>query len=469
MVSIADFMYLTKFINRESELSDLEKRWRSEKPELFVVYGKRRVGKTELVKRFIKNKSAVYFLADKRTMIDQLRELSRLIGETFNDPLLQKQGFGDWLDVFEYLKRNIKQRFILVVDEFPYLVETDSAISSVFQKGWDEYLSKTNIVVILMGSSIAMMESETLIQRAPLFGRRTGQLLLHPLNFAQSRQFFPTKSFTESLQIFAIVGGMPAYLMQIDAQLDAEKNVLTYILPRTEFLYNEVEFVLKEELREPKNYLSILRAIAFGRRKLGEIVNEAGIEKPLVNKYLHTLVRLQLVERELPVIEKNPAKSRKGLYRLSDNFFRFWFQYIFTYHSDLEIERYDEVLRKFREQFHILTAITYEEVCKELIWQWQEQLFSFERVGKWWDKNEEIDLVAINYATNQIMFGECKWSEKPVGTNIYEALKKKSALVDWGKNRKEYYILFSKSGFTPDMQELAKKEKVFLVEKDKLI
>lgn len=452
------------FINREQELGDFEKRWASAKPELIVVYGKRRVGKTELVKRFIEGKHAVYFLADKRTMTDQLKELARLLGRAFRDPLLERQGLKDWLDVFHYVGRNTKDRFILIVDEFPYLTEVDPATSSVFQKGWDEHLKSANIVLVLLGSSISMMESETLIQRAPLFGRRTGQVLLQPLTFSQSWQFFPDKPFSKFLEIFAVTGGMPAYLLQFESGKSVKQNIIEHVFSTTEFLHNEIEFVLKEELREPKTYLSILRAMALGKRKLSEIVNETGIEKPLVNKYLQTLSRLRIVERELPVTEKNPQKSRKGLYRLCDNYFRFWFQYVFPYSSDLEIQRFDEVLRKFHESFQMLLAIAYEEVCREIMTAWQDRPFPFERVGKWWEKNEEIDLVAINDRTKDILFGECKWSEKQVGTNILDALKKKAKLVDWHTaKRREHYILFSKSGFTPDMIERAKKEGVHLV------
>lgn len=457
-----------QFINREKELTDLETRWRNDTSEFFIIYGKRRVGKTELVKHFIQGKHTVYFLADKRAMIDQLKEIGRLFGQEFKDQVIGRQGFTNWLDVFAYIKRNVQRRFIFVVDEFPYLTEVDRATSSIFQKGWEEYLKDLNIMLILLGSSIAMMESEVLIERAPLFGRRTGQLLLKPMTFSQSWQFFPEKSFEDFLAVYTITGGMPAYLKQFDQQLSIKQNVTKRIFPTTEFLHNEIEFVLKEELREPKYYLSILRAIALNKRKLSEIVNDTGLEKPTVNKYLQTLSNLQIVERELPITEIHPEKSRKGLYRLCDNFFRFWFQYIFPFHSDLEIERTDEVLRKFREQFHILMSIAYEEVCRELVTTLQLP-FSVDRVGKWWDKNEEIDLVAINNYSKDILFGECKWSEKQIGTDILEALKKKSRLVDWRKSsRNEHFILFSRSGFTSGMKELAKKEKILLVEKDKL-
>jgi len=459
-----------KFINRDQELQDLEKRWKSDKSELFIVYGKRRVGKTELLKQFIQKKHAVYFLADKRTMANQLKELARLMASAFSDPLIEKQGFGNWLDVFQYVQRNAEERFVLVVDEFPYLAEVDSATSSIFQKGWDEFLKEKNVMLVLLGSSIAMMESEILIQKAPLFGRRTGQLPLRPLTFFGSWQFFPEKKFKEFIQVYTITGGMPAYLLQMDTEHNVEENIKRHVFPKTEFLHNEIEFVLKEELREPKNYLAILQAIAWGKRKLSEIVNYTSFEKSLVNKYLHTLIQLQIVERELPLIEKNPQRSRKGLYRLCDNFFRFWFQYIFPYHSDLEIQRYDEVLRKFHESFNTLTATTYERVCREIVRTFEAGLFPFERVGKWWDKNEEIDLVALNSQTKDILFGECKWSEKQVGTNVFVALKKKARFVDWHKtSRKDHYILFSKSGFTPNMVELAKKDGILLVQEDTLI
>ncbi|MFH1236411.1 MAG: ATP-binding protein, partial [Parcubacteria group bacterium] len=388
-----------EFINREIELQDLEKRWSSDSPELFVVYGKRRVGKTELLKRFIQGKHAVYYLADQRTMADQLSELARLVAEAFDDPSLIARGFKDWLNFFEYVQTHNRERFVLVIDEFPYLTEVDSATSSIFQKGWDEYLRKANVMLVILGSSIAMMESEVLIQKSPLFGRRTGSLLLDPLTFQQSWQFFPDKSFSDFLQLYAITGGMPAYILQMESGKTTKENIIQHIFPKTEFLHNEIEFVLREELREPKNYLAILRAIALGKRKLSEIVNDTGIEKPSVNKYLHTLSHLRIVERELPITERHPEKSRKGLYRLQDIYFRFWFTYIFPYNSDLEIQRYEEVLRKLDESFILHTAFVYEEVCRELVGKWQDQVFPFERVGKWWEKNEEIDLVTLNNST----------------------------------------------------------------------
>jgi hypothetical protein len=315
-----------------------------------------------------------------------------------------------------------------------------------------------------------MMESETLIYSAPLFGRRTGQLLLKPLAFRPSWQFFPDKSFNDFLEIYAITGGMPAYLAEFNPKRSIEANILDKIFLPTAYLFNEVDFILRQELREPKNYMAILKAVAFGKTKLGNIVNETGLDKNLTNKYLSVLERLQIVEREFSVTESLAAKSRKGLYKLCDNFVRFWFQYVYLYKSDLEIGRRDEPLRKMKENFSVLESIAYEDICLELAREIEDDLFYFERAGKWWDKNEEIDVVALNSETKEILFGEAKWSQKMIGTDIYENLKRKARLVDWNRGaRKEYYALFSKSGFTKDMIARAKTENVRLIHRDKLI
>ncbi|MBI4121787.1 MAG: ATP-binding protein [Parcubacteria group bacterium] len=458
------------FINREEELGVLHEAWGRNAANLYVVYGKRRVGKTELIRQFIKDKPAVYYLADKRSQRDQLAELGRLFGAQFSDFLVEKQGFTDWLDVLRYLKEKAVSPFIFAVDEFTYLVEGDKSIPSVFQKGWDEYLKDSKVTLILSGSSISMMESEVLGYSSPLYGRRSGQILVQPLNFQNSWKFFPGLSFKEFLEIFSVTGGMPAYLLQIDPAQNLRANLTEKIFAKAAFLHSEVEFLLREELREPRYYLSILRAISFGKTKFGEIVNETGIEKSNLTKYLGTLEQLKLIERLVPVTEKNREKSRKGLYFITDNFVRFWFQFVFAYKSNLEIGQLDEVNRKLDEQFHLLTSNVYEEVCRELVRKAEAQLFPFERVGKWWEAAEEIDIVAINDQTKEILFGEVKWSEKPVGTNIYEALKAKAAKVEWNAGeRKERFVLFSKSGFTAAMRELAKQEDVVLFHEDCLL
>lgn len=461
---------MQKFINRQLELNTLTQKWNQKKSQFIIIYGKRRVGKTELIKQFIKNKPSVYFLAEKTTVQDQLKELGRIMGSHFKDSILLAQGFPSWLDVFKYLKEKVKKPFVFGIDEFPYLVETDNAISSIFQKGWDEYLKNSPVFLILSGSSVAIMESETLLYKSPLFGRRTGQIFLKPLTFEQSWEFFPQKSFDDFLAIYSLTGGMPAYLLQIESLVSLEKNIKAKIFTKTEYLHNEVEFILREELREPRVYMSILKAISWNKTRFGEIANETGLEKNIIQKYLGVLEKLQLIEREVPVTEISLDKSRKGIYKICDNFVRFWFQYVFPYRSGLEIENYNEALAKFQTGFPIIQSIVYERVAQEILRLYENELFSFERIGRWWDGKEEIDVVGINSETKEIVFGEAKWSNKPIGTNIYYNLKNKTQFVQWNiSNRKEYFVLFSKSGFTADMCALSKKEHVILIEKDKLL
>lgn len=459
------------FINREKELSWLNQKWAERAPQFLVLYGKRRVGKTELIKQFITGKPGVYYLADRRQEGEQLQELGRLLGGHFNDPLLQSHGFRDWIEMFEYLRRQVTEPLILAIDEYPYLVEANAAVSSLWQKGWDQYLKERPLFLILSGSSVAVMESEALLHKSPLYGRRTGQLLLRPLPFAEARQFFPRLDFIKALELYTVAGGLPAYLLQLDPNLSVAENARQKIFVTTEFLHNEVEFVLKEELRAPKNYLAILRSIALGKRKLSEITNDTGLSKNILSKYLSTLERLQVVEKEMPVTERQPHKSRRGLYRLSDNYFRFWFQYVWPQRSALELGRLDEPMRKLAESFNSMVAQVYEAVCQELLFRFSNRLFPLERAGRWWNNQAEIDAVGLNAARREIIFGEAKWSDKPVGTNILRELQAKARLVEWPErgSRTEHYILFSKSGFTPELLKLARSEGVALVEQDRWV
>lgn len=462
---------MNKFINRQEELTFLENKWLEKKSNFVVIYGKRRVGKTELIKQFIKSKAAVYFLADKRTTKDQLRELGQLFGEHFNDELLIKNSFNEWLDVFIYLKKNVTKPFVFVIDEYPYLIETETSVNSVFQKGWDQYLKDLPILLILSGSSIAMMESEVLSYKAPLYGRRSGQILVEPLNFRQSWQFFKDKNFDEFLPYFTLTGGMPAYLLELNSNESTETNLKVKILDKKEFLHNEVEFILREELREPRTYLSILKALSWGKTRASEIINETGLEKNILFKYLGVLEDLKLITREVPVTEDNKSKSKKGIYKISDNFVKVWFQYIYPYKSNLEIGEYAEAIDKYRTGFPILISSTYEQVCPEILKENQKNIFSFDKIGRWWNNNNEIDIVGLNSERKQIIFCECKWSNKDIGTNILNDLITKSKEVVWNNDdRKEHFALFSKCGYTEELLSTAKEmDNVYLFLKDKLI
>ena len=454
-----------KFVNRDQEMAILQRVYDQGTFQFIPIYGRRRVGKTRLVQEFIKDKPAVYFLADTASEAEQLKNLGREVGDYFDDRILMASGLKDWPQMFRYMAdRCSGQQLILVIDEFPYLVSANKAISSIFQKGIDEILKNSSLFLILMGSSIGMMEREVLFAKAPLYGRRTGSLEIREMYFPALKAFFPSLEFEKRVALYGVFGAIPAYLEKVNEHAGVMENIMESVLDRGSFLYSEVDFLLREELREPRNYFVILRAIAQGKRKLSEIMNDTGFNKSHLSRYLDILRSLRLIDKEIPVTEKYPEKSRLGLYRLHDRFFSFWFRYIFPYRGRLEIGQTDFIMKALSDTFPQYLSGVYEEICRGLCFALQkDEVINFNTIGRWWSKNEEIDLVATDEASGCLYLGECKWSENPVGTDIYEDLVRKAALIDWraGK-RKERFLLFSKSGFTEQMLIRAVKENVIL-------
>lgn len=457
---------MMKFVGRAEELGLLQKYFEKPGFQFIPIYGRRRVGKTRLVREFIRDKRAIYFLADSVTEGEQLRNLGREVGEFIGDSILAESGFRDWQQFFRYLKEKSEhERFVMVFDEFPYLVNANKGISSIFQNGIDTYLKESTVFLVLLGSSIGMMEEEVLFYKAPLYGRRTASLEVREMPFSALAEFFPDTDLQRRMEIYGVFGSIPAYLERFDAGGDIYDSIRDLILDRGSFLYNEVEFLLREELREPRNYFVILRAIAQGKRKMAEIINDTGFEKSHLSRYLDILRSLRFVDKEIPVTEQYPDKSKLGLYRLHDRFFAFWFRYVFPHRSRLEIGNIEYLLGKIRESFDQHLSLIYEDVCREFcVDLFRSGQMTFTSIGRWWLKNEEIDLVALDEESDTIWFGECKWSTKPVGEDVYRDLQRKTMHVAWrSQNRRERFILFSKSGFTEGMIRLALQDGVVLI------
>jgi AAA+ ATPase superfamily predicted ATPase len=418
----------------------------------------------------MKDKPHVYFLGQRVNGIDNRRWLADLAADHFKDDFLKTAGFPDWRAFFQYGRDRIKTRTVLAIDEFPYLTEAEKGLPSIFQTGWDEYLRETPVFLILCGSSIAMMESEVLAEKSPLFGRRTGQIQLKPFRFAEARKFYPRASFDRCLEFYALAGGSPSYLKRLDPGRSVLDNIISQVLPPEAFLAREVEFLLREELREPRNYFAILKAIAFGKSKIGEIVNDTGLDKGILHRYLFTLDDLQVIQKEVPVTERLPLKSRKGLYRIQDQFIKFWFRHILPNRAAIEEGRYERLLPRLESDFPALVAENYEKLAVDIVRAREDLFFPMDAAGRWWNREEEIDLVAINEERREILFGEAKWSARPVGIDVYRDLKRKAPLVDWHNGeRTERFCLFSRSGFTKNMRELARKEQAILFQRDHLV
>lgn len=443
------------FVNRLAELDLLEKRFTSDKAEFFVLYGRRRVGKTELLARFCEGKRALFFVSDLGSEISMRSEFSQLINDTLFGPEQMDAVYSNWEAVFQAIGNASKtERLVVVLDEFPYLITTYPPVASILQKAWDQTLKNTKIMLILCGSYIGMMEESVLSYKAPLYGRRTAQYLLEPIQFKDARLLFADFSPEDQVRAYAIYGGAPAYLQTIDSKKALDENIVDGILSRGSYLYDEVRFILQQELREPRNYFAILQAIAAGKTKLNEIKLATGLDG--ATAYLDTLQQLHLVERIVPVTTSQPQKSRRGIYRLKDHYLRFWFRFVHPNRSQLERSGSRLVLEnQVLPEIDHFASLAFEDICQQYFWlQGLSGNLPFQPLnsGRWWNNSEEIDLVVLG--EEEAILVECKWSSKPVGMNILANLERKAAIIqgDLG-NKKIYFALCSRSGFTPQLMD----------------
>lgn len=439
------------FVGRKEELEFLNEKYNNHKAQMIVLYGRRRIGKTELIKKLISERSGIYYLAEQLPEQLQLKKFSEKVIDFFDEEVITT--FDDWEMLFRYLSHK-KERFILAIDEFPYLIEKNSGLLSAFQKGWDEYLINSGVFLIISGSSMSVMENSVLGYKSPLYGRRTGQLLLKPFSIQEIDEFFHRRlSFEDLLRIWGTLDGVPFYLHQFDDSKGYYDNVREKVLNPGEVLFSEAEFLLNEELREPRNYFAILRAISLGKRKLGEIINDTGIGKSSIIKYMGVMDMLHLVEREVPVGE-DPNKSKKGLYRISDNYFRFFFRYVFYYKDLILMDQQERIIETLKDTESQFFSLTYEDLAKNLLNRISGDFYpEYER---WWDRNSEIDLIGINREEKRAIFGEVKWTNKPAGVDVLNSLVTKTRTESWKEFEYHSYIIFSKAGFTSELLRISK-------------
>jgi len=437
------------FANRNEELEALRGAVSSDKPEFVVIYGRRRVGKTELLKQILQmREDAIYFLGRDEAPHDMLERLSSIVAEKYADEKLRRFPFKSLDEVFYYFSE--RKDAILIFDEFPYMASSEPGLLSVMQGFCDSEMKKTNIKIFACGSSVSMVEKSLLGHATPLYGRRTRQMKIEPMRFSALRQFFPGKGFEELLEIYAVLGGTPAYLLEFEK--DIFTTIKEKILEKDQFLYKDTEFVLREELKEPRYYFSIIRSIASGNTGLGHIMNDTGLSKDVVSKYLAVLQDLDVIDRLWPVTEK--PKSRKGLYRIKDNYFRFYFRFIFPNLEYVEIGETDFLMEKIREHFSDYLGGIFEDVLLEIFREKKELLpFTPTKIGRWWAKDREIDMIAIDERLGNILFMEAKYTGRKVGRDLLLDLKEKANGVRWRNNtRNEFYMLLGKSGFKKDLE-----------------
>ena len=453
------------FIGRISELATLNAEL--ERGSGFVViYGRRRVGKTTLIKEFIKDKRAFYFLATTESEAQSMKRFAGVLSRTTKNPMLSKVIFTDWLDLFQVVADDHPdEKKVLVIDEFPYLVKTNPDFPSILQNAWDEVLKDHNVMLILCGSLISMMKKHALAYDSPLYGRRTAQIRLMPLQFTDVYAA-QNLSFEQAVEQYAITGGVPKYMEFFQTDEPLVEQIRRVVLSKNGFLYEEPDFLLNEEVQTPINYFSVLKAISDGNHKLNKIGMTIEQDTSAITPYLKTLIDLGFVIKNVPITEKNPERSRKSLYYVSDNFIRFWFRYVYPFKGELELDNQqivlDEMGKDFKQKF---VAFAYESICRNIFAELcrKGQIdFAPSRIGSYWrNDNEgdtEIDVAAVDNQHKRLFLGECKYHAKPVDVAVYSALQEKGQSKELTAAFKGYeivYGLFSKSGFTDRLVKMA--------------
>lgn len=429
---------ITKFVDREQDLGILKKRYRQKGFQFIPIHGRRRIGKTELILQFIKDTPSLYFQATAGTKKENIRLFKQAAKPVVDLGHIR----DDWEALFKHLTESLTERTVVVIDEFPYLLETEKGLSSLFQRIIDQHLQDSDLYLILCGSSLSMMHKEVLSHKAPLHGRRTGQLDVKPLTFAELQPFFPAKPFEDVIAIYSICGGVPAYLREFTAHQSLSSLIRDKILLRGALLREEVPFLLRSEFRDPRVYLSILSAISLGHRKLGDIINYLGFTgKTSITPYLHNLEQLGYITRELPVTET--PRSKKGLYAINDSYVSFWLKMV-RRNTELIDQDPPQALKKINRDLPAHIAPVFEDVCRQFLWH--EKPFDFDTLGRWWHRNQEIDIVAYNKQTREILFGECKWQSNVSGRRILAELHDKAHELKWhNQDRREHYVVFAKN------------------------
>lgn len=460
---------MKKFINRDKEREFLESEYNRNGSSLVILYGRRRVGKTALAAEFMKNKNALYFLVTEESEVQNKHAFKNMVAEFTNNELLKKANVDSWELIFKtILEYKTESKKVIVIDEFQYLGKSNAAFPSIFQKVWDTILKDQDIMVVLCGSLISMMESQTLAYSSPLYGRRTGQIKLGQIPFKFYHEFFPDKGRKELIEYYAITGGVPKYIELFYDSNDIYTAIENNVLSKSSFLYDEPNFLLQREVSEVGSYFSVIKAIALGNQKLSKIAGTLELKQTGLTKYLKTLINLDILEREVPIVEENPEKSKRGLYKIKDNFISFWFQFLYPNLSYIESGNEELAMKKIRRNLvdgHI--SYVYEDVCIEEMWSLNAEDnwdFHFDKVGRYWNNNTEIDIVALDTNGNDIIFGECKYWQDKVGIDVLFALEEKAKAVEWKKiNRNNWFVLFSINGFKDDLIQLANIRKDILL------
>lgn len=438
------------FIGREREVAALDRLYESNKFEFAVIYGRRRVGKTALINHFIDDKESIYFMGVESNEKQNLENFSKSIIE-YSSGIEAETSFLSFQAALEYVfKLSERKRLILAIDEYPYVARSSKSLASTVQLLIDKYKDTSQLMLILCGSSMSYMEDEVLAYKSPLYGRRTAQMKIQPFSFEETCRCFKNFSDEDKALAYGIVGGTPQYLLQMDDRLSIEDNIKNTYLNPISFLYEEPTNLLKQEVREPAIYTAIITAIAVGASRMSDISNKVGEDSNICANYLKSLINLGIVKKETPYGEKT---SRKSIYSIEDNMFRFWYRFVPNNNSVIMRGAADIVYKRIEPQLSEYMGAVFEEICKQYLWNLLlngNSPVEFSELGRWWGndpiekKQTEIDIMG-EQDKKTALFGECKWTNEKVDLGVLETLIKRSNLFSYVNM---HLYLFSKSGFT---------------------
>lgn len=444
------------FIGREKELHTLDKLYLSDKFEFAVIYGRRRVGKTALINEFVKDKAAIFFTGVETNARQNLDNFSRCILE-HNHDLLINTSFPSFQAALEYIFELAKvKRIVLVIDEYPYVARASKSFASTLQFLIDKNKEHSKLFLILCGSSMSYMEDHVLAYKAPLYGRRTAQLKIQPFEFFEACRYFNSLSAEDKALAYGIVGGTPQYLMQLNDHISIEENIKNTHLNPASFIFEEPNNLLKQEVREPAIYNAVITAIATGSSKMNEISNKIDEDTSVCATYLRNLITLGIIKKEIPYGEES---SRKTIYSVEDNMFRFWYRFVPENTSIISRGAADLAYKRIAPELSSYMGGVFEEICRQYLWKLLldgKCAVNFSGLGRWWGTNsktkaqEEIDIMGAD--KDFALFAECKWTNEKVDLGVLETLIERSSLFYY---KKKHYYLFAKTGFTKGCMDRA--------------
>ena len=459
------------FYCREQELSKMESLYAGGKFECVIIYGRRRIGKTALINEFCRGKRTIFFSALNSNERENLAEFSKAIYQAEHENADSYPSFGSFDEAFGAVTEMARgERLVLVIDEYPYLARSDESISSRLQHLIDHAWQDTKLYLILCGSSMSFMQRQVLGYESPLYGRRTAQFKLEALTYKETAVFVPNLDSETNAYVYGITGGVPHYINKLNMKGNLRESLLANIFDRSSYLYEEPQNLLKQELRDPSTYNAIISAIANGASKLNEIATRVGLETSACTKYINVLMELEILKKALPYGE---TKSKRTIYQIDDNFFRFWYRFVSGNIASIASGRIERTIdRLVLSHLHEYMGLIFEKMCREYLLLYARNLpFEITDVGEWWGKEPktgkelQLDLVAQSAEDKgEFIIGSAKFRNEKIGIGELELIKSYAKV--FRAKAKHHFFIFSLGGFTDELLEEEKRGNVTLVALD---